>query len=191
MDDLPDQLHKVAVEVRKLLEHLNAFHEFTDENLNESLLSFEKDLKASSFNDHVSRKLFELRFQYWSDSLNEYKGKFTTDTAVQRYVHDLSNDVGTQLELVADSVSDFTETGQCSIYCRVICLIGLQEFRPFELFRNEVHLTFRTCRQSPHFSPPVRLLSNAYQRFNIQSNLLRSDRHNFTVFGCRPHYDVE
>jgi hypothetical protein len=61
MDDLPDQLHKVAVEVRKLLEHLNAFHEFPDENLNETLLSFEKDLKASYFNDYVNLKLSELR----------------------------------------------------------------------------------------------------------------------------------
>ncbi|KAF9530279.1 hypothetical protein CPB83DRAFT_851296 [Crepidotus variabilis] len=88
----PEQLEGFAKEVTNFLRCLNEFPEFTDEAVNASILGFEGDL------------------QYWASCLREYEGQFRYP-AVQRYIHDLSTDIGEHVEELASSLSMFIEVG--------------------------------------------------------------------------------
>ncbi|KAH6908348.1 quinon protein alcohol dehydrogenase-like superfamily [Coprinopsis sp. MPI-PUGE-AT-0042] len=91
-EDFPDQLEQLAKDVRTFLNCLNEFPEFTDEAVNASILSFEGDLR------------------YWASCLREYAGQFKYP-AVQRYIHDLSHDIGEHLDTITSSLCMFIEVG--------------------------------------------------------------------------------
>ncbi|CAL1699128.1 unnamed protein product [Somion occarium] len=91
-EDLPQQLEFFARDVTTFLECLNEFPEFTDESLNASILSLKGDLK------------------YWASCLKAYEGQFKYP-AVQRYVHDLSTEMGEHLDSITSSLSMFIEIG--------------------------------------------------------------------------------
>ncbi|KDR80328.1 hypothetical protein GALMADRAFT_242702 [Galerina marginata CBS 339.88] len=91
-ETFPEQLEHLAKEVTTFLRCLNEFPEFTDEAVNASILSFEGDLN------------------YWASCLKEYAGQFRY-AAVQRYIHDLSSEMGAHIDELTSSLSMFIEVG--------------------------------------------------------------------------------
>ncbi|RDB27816.1 hypothetical protein Hypma_002286 [Hypsizygus marmoreus] len=88
----PEQLEALATDVATFLNCLNEFPEFTDEAVNASIRSFEGDLK------------------YWASCLKEYAGHFRYP-AVQRYIHDLSTEMGEHIDSITGTLSMFIEVG--------------------------------------------------------------------------------
>ncbi|EAU89752.2 hypothetical protein CC1G_07477 [Coprinopsis cinerea okayama7 len=91
-EDFPEQLELLARDVRTFLNCLNEFPEFTDEAVNASILSFEGDLR------------------YWASCLREYSGQFRYP-AVQRYIHELSQEIKEHLDTITSSLRMFIEVG--------------------------------------------------------------------------------
>ncbi|KAH8103027.1 WD40 repeat-like protein [Cristinia sonorae] len=92
LEHFPRQMKLFAVDVITFLDCLNEFPEFTDEAVNSSILSLEGDLK------------------YWASCLRAYEGQFKYP-AVQRYIHDLSAEMGDHLDSITSSLSIFIEVG--------------------------------------------------------------------------------
>ncbi|KAF8636918.1 hypothetical protein AX17_003169 [Amanita inopinata Kibby_2008] len=91
-EDFPAQFEALAADVTTFLNCLNEFPEFTDEAVNASILSFEGDLK------------------YWASCLREYVGQFRYP-AVQKYIHDLSIEMGEHIDSITSALSMFIEVG--------------------------------------------------------------------------------
>ncbi|KAH9941858.1 WD40 repeat-like protein, partial [Epithele typhae] len=91
-EDFPEQMQMFAQDVTTFLDCLNEFPEFTDEAVNSAILSLEGDLK------------------YWASCLKAYEGQFKYP-AVQRYLHDLSAELGDHIESITSSLSVFIEIG--------------------------------------------------------------------------------
>ncbi|KAG9312798.1 WD40-repeat-containing domain protein [Chiua virens] len=91
-DTLPSQFESFAKDVVTFLNCLNEFPEFTDEAVNQSMRGFEGDLK------------------YWASCLFEYKSQFRSP-AVQRYVHDLTTEIGDHIDNITGTLSMFIEIG--------------------------------------------------------------------------------
>ncbi|KAH7927942.1 WD40 repeat-like protein [Leucogyrophana mollusca] len=91
-ETFPEQFQKFAQDVVTFLNSLNEFPEFTDEAVNTSIRSFEGDLK------------------YWASCLQEYKSQFRFP-AVQRYIHDLTSDIGDHIDNITVTLSMFIEIG--------------------------------------------------------------------------------
>ncbi|TBU39880.1 WD40 repeat-like protein [Dichomitus squalens] len=91
-EDFPEQLQMFAQDVTTFLDCLNEFPEFTDEAVNAAVLSLEGDLK------------------YWASSLKQYEKEFRFP-AVQRYLHDLSGEMGEHIDNITTSLSVFIEIG--------------------------------------------------------------------------------
>ncbi|KAI1794365.1 WD40 repeat-like protein [Ganoderma leucocontextum] len=91
-EDFPEQLQMFAHDVTTFLDCLNEFPEFTDEAVNAAVLSLEGDLK------------------YWASSLRQYEKEFRFP-AVQRYLHDLSGEMGEHIDNITASLSVFIEIG--------------------------------------------------------------------------------
>ncbi|EIW78840.1 hypothetical protein CONPUDRAFT_155557 [Coniophora puteana RWD-64-598 SS2] len=92
VETFPDQMESFAREVVVFLNCLNEFPEFTDEAVNGSIRSFEVDLK------------------YWASCLYEYKTQFRFP-AVQRYIHDLTSEIGDHIDNITVALSMFIEIG--------------------------------------------------------------------------------
>ncbi|KAG1736997.1 WD40-repeat-containing domain protein [Suillus lakei] len=93
-ESFPDQFAGFAEDVVTFLNCLNEFPEFTDEAVNTSMRAFECDLK------------------YWASCLQEYKvsGQFRYP-AVQRYIHDLTSEIGEHIDNITVNLSMFIEIG--------------------------------------------------------------------------------
>ncbi|RXW12918.1 hypothetical protein EST38_g12933 [Candolleomyces aberdarensis] len=91
-EDVIDALQSLAKEFKTFLDCLNEFPEFTDEAVNASILSFEGDLR------------------YQSSCLREYTGQFR-NPAVQRYIHELSQEMGDHINCITSSLCMFIEVG--------------------------------------------------------------------------------
>lgn len=91
-EDFPDQLQGLAEDVIIFLDCLNEFPEFTDEGVNTSITSLEGDLK------------------YWASCLRAYETQFKYP-AVQRYLHDLTSEMGEHLDSITSSLQIFIEIG--------------------------------------------------------------------------------
>ncbi|KAG1834776.1 WD40-repeat-containing domain protein [Suillus variegatus] len=92
LESLPEQFENFAAALMTFLKCLNEFPEFTDEAVNTSIKSFEGDLK------------------YWACCLQEYRGQFKYP-AVQRYVHDLTAEMGEHIDSITGTLSMFIEVG--------------------------------------------------------------------------------
>ncbi|KAF9225897.1 hypothetical protein BS17DRAFT_777834 [Gyrodon lividus] len=88
----PEHLEAFAADVVAFLNCLNEFPEFTDEAMNTSIRAFEGDLK------------------YWACCLDTYKGQFKYP-AVQRYIHDLTSEMGEHVDSITSTLSMFIEVG--------------------------------------------------------------------------------
>ncbi|TFK73519.1 WD40 repeat-like protein [Pluteus cervinus] len=91
-EKFPEQLDALAKDVITFLNCLNEFPEFTDEAVNASILAFEGDLR------------------YWASCLQEYSGQFRYP-AVQRYIHDLTTEMGEHIDSITTTLSMFIEVG--------------------------------------------------------------------------------
>jgi len=92
LEAFPEAFEQLAQGVVTFLACLNEFPEFTDEAVNSSVVSFEGDLN------------------YWASCLKEYSGQFRYP-AVQRYIHDLSTEMGEHMEELTSSLGMFIEVG--------------------------------------------------------------------------------
>lgn len=92
LEYFPEQFESLAVDVKKFVQSLNEFPEFMDDAVNASVEAFEGDLK------------------YWASCLREYTGQFRYP-AVQRYVHDLSAEMGSHLDNITSTLCMFIEVG--------------------------------------------------------------------------------
>ncbi|KAF5368873.1 hypothetical protein D9758_002838 [Tetrapyrgos nigripes] len=92
LEDFPEQFEKLAAEVTTFVNCLNEFPEFTDEAVNTSISSFEGDLK------------------YWASCLKAYEGQFRYP-AVQRYIQDLTSEMGEHIDSITNTLSMFIEVG--------------------------------------------------------------------------------
>ncbi|KAH7907662.1 WD40-repeat-containing domain protein [Hygrophoropsis aurantiaca] len=88
----PEQFESFACDVMTFLNCLNEFPEFTDEAVNSSIKSLEGDLK------------------YWACCLRTYRGQFKYP-AVQRYIHDLTAEMGEHIDTITGTLSMFIEVG--------------------------------------------------------------------------------
>ncbi|KIJ06708.1 hypothetical protein PAXINDRAFT_177738 [Paxillus involutus ATCC 200175] len=91
-DTLPNQFESFARDVVTFLDCLNEFPEFSDDAVNQSMRGFEADLK------------------YWASCLADYKTQFRSP-AVQRYVHDLTPEIGGHIDNITGTLSMFIEIG--------------------------------------------------------------------------------
>ncbi|KAG0696113.1 hypothetical protein DFH29DRAFT_1004842 [Suillus ampliporus] len=102
LESLPEQFENFATALMTFLKCLNEFPEFTDEAVNTSIKSFEGDLKITEarlsqvFNDRDSNSLISGQFKY---------------PAVQRYVHDLTAEMGEHIDSITGTLSMFIEVG--------------------------------------------------------------------------------
>ncbi|KAJ3763939.1 hypothetical protein EV360DRAFT_91547 [Lentinula raphanica] len=92
LEEFPNQFEALATEVTTFVDCLNEFPEFTDEAVNASISSFEGDLK------------------YWANCLHNYRGQFRYP-AVQRYIQDLSFEMGEHIDSITSTLSMFIEVG--------------------------------------------------------------------------------
>lgn len=145
-EDFPDHLEALAKDVKTFLNCLNEFPEFTDEGVNQSIRSFEGDLR------------------YWSSCLREYTGEcqleFTISgrliclqgqfryPAVQRYIHDLSQEMKDHVDNITSSLCMFIEVGKKSKHCSLIWTNIAKVSLLYALPRSTVLPTCSTCRPS-------------------------------------------
>ncbi|KAG6815849.1 hypothetical protein H0H87_010765 [Tephrocybe sp. NHM501043] len=92
LEEFPNQLKLLGKDVKTFLNCLNEFPEFTDEAVNASICAFEGDL------------------EYWASCLTEYAGQFRHQS-VQRYIHDLSGEMGEHIDSITSTLSMFIEVG--------------------------------------------------------------------------------
>lgn len=91
-DTLPYHLGNFADDVKNFVKCLNEFPEFDDVAVNQSMMEFEGNLR------------------YWATHLNEYTNQFRS-AAVQRYVHDLTSEIGYHIDNVTVTLAMFIEIG--------------------------------------------------------------------------------
>ncbi|KAI6159682.1 hypothetical protein EDD17DRAFT_887078 [Pisolithus thermaeus] len=91
-ETLPLHLGNFADDVKNFVKCLNEFPEFDDVAVNQSMMEFEGNLR------------------YWAVRLNEYTNQFRS-AAVQRYVHDLTSEIGYHVDNVTVTLAMFIEIG--------------------------------------------------------------------------------
>ncbi|KAJ7640788.1 WD40 repeat-like protein [Mycena polygramma] len=92
LEKFPEQFEALANNIVTFGRCLNEFPEFTDEAINASITSFEGDLR------------------YWASCLQVYQGQFRYP-AVQRYVHDLTTEMGEHIDSISSTLVMFVEVG--------------------------------------------------------------------------------
>ncbi|KAJ6588705.1 hypothetical protein B0H19DRAFT_1367253 [Mycena capillaripes] len=96
LEKFPEQFESLANNIVTFGRCLNEFPEFTDDAINASITSFEGDLR------------------YWASCLQVYHGQFRYP-AVQRYVHDLTTEMGEHIDSITSTLVMFVEVGVPSI----------------------------------------------------------------------------
>ncbi|KAI6125837.1 WD40-repeat-containing domain protein, partial [Pisolithus croceorrhizus] len=91
-ETLPSHLGNFADDVKNFVKCLNEFPEFDDVAVNQSMIEFEGNLR------------------YWAVHLKEYTNQFRS-AAVQRYVHDLTSEIGYHVDNVTVTLAMFIEIG--------------------------------------------------------------------------------
>ncbi|KAJ7185449.1 hypothetical protein C8R46DRAFT_1060616 [Mycena filopes] len=92
LEKFPEQFEALARDIATFGHCLNEFQELTDETIKASIASFEGDLR------------------YWSSCLHVYHGQFRYP-AVQRYVHDLADEMGTHIDSITGTLGMFVDIG--------------------------------------------------------------------------------
>ncbi|KAJ7104489.1 WD40 repeat-like protein [Mycena belliarum] len=92
LEKFPEQFEALAENIATFGRCLNEFPEFSDEAINASISSFEGDLR------------------YWASCLRVYQGQFRYP-AVQRYVHDLTAEMGEHIDSITSTLVMFVEVG--------------------------------------------------------------------------------
>ncbi|KAJ7634736.1 hypothetical protein FB45DRAFT_989512 [Roridomyces roridus] len=92
LENFPEQFEALAKGIVTFGRCLNEFPEFSDEAINASITSFEGDLR------------------YWASCLQVYTGQFRYP-AVQRYIHDLTAEMGEHIDSITSTLVMFVEVG--------------------------------------------------------------------------------
>ncbi|CAE7180293.1 unnamed protein product [Rhizoctonia solani] len=92
IERLPEEMDKLAQQIHVFVNRLNDIPEFTDELVNASFMSFASDLR------------------YRASCLREFQGQLKT-IALQRYINDLSTDIGSHMEAMNGALASFMEVG--------------------------------------------------------------------------------
>jgi hypothetical protein len=110
LDDFPKLLNLLANDVLTFSRRLNKFPEFVDEAVTVSLEDFGNDLQVPHLL-YITTWRPDSLLKYWGESLQAYAGQFS-QPAIQRYIHDLSGELGEQLDSISKSLAHFTEVGK-------------------------------------------------------------------------------
>ncbi|KAF7336808.1 Catabolite degradation [Mycena venus] len=113
LEAFPEQFEALANNIVTFGRSLDEFPEFDDEAIIASIISFEGDLR------------------YWASCLQVYQGQFRYPT-VQRYVHDLSAEMGEHIDNITSTLLMFVDDDldkkarqmACELH-RIICWLGL------------------------------------------------------------------
>ncbi|KAG9118896.1 hypothetical protein FRC07_006350, partial [Ceratobasidium sp. 392] len=92
LEQFPNEMRELSKKIEVFVDRLNDIPEFTDELVNATFLSFASDLR------------------YRGSCLDEFKGQLKT-IAVQRYINDLSVDIGMHMEGMKEALNTFIEVG--------------------------------------------------------------------------------
>ncbi|CAE6468328.1 unnamed protein product [Rhizoctonia solani] len=92
IEKLPEEMDKLAQQIHVFVNRLNDIPEFTDELVNASFVSFASDLR------------------YRASCLREFQGQLKT-VALQRYINDLSTDIGSHMNSMNEALTNFVEVG--------------------------------------------------------------------------------
>ncbi|KAF8595362.1 WD40 repeat-like protein [Ceratobasidium sp. AG-I] len=129
----PDEMYKLARQIRVFLDRLSDIPGYTDEVVNAPFSSFASDL------------------EYRASCLAELKGQLKT-VAVQRYINDLSADVGAHMEDMRDALSVFIDDGVPTIrHTQNHTANGLQYLSTVATFFSGVTATTLQYRLFPSF----------------------------------------
>jgi len=143
-EDFPEEMAQFAEDITTFLECLNEFPEFTDEAVNASILAFQGDLKVGS-GSHLFKcptpydvltnvfdcvvlgvvpwsifRCADRQMRLASSILIVVPGQFKY-AAVQRYLHDLSADLGEHIESITSALSLFIEVGKSFNFTLALC----------------------------------------------------------------------
>jgi WD repeat-containing protein 26 len=126
-EGFPELLENLSRDVRTFLNSLNEFPEFTDEDMNASILPFEKDLKVrnwpvedsfiTQFTDSTgllacaSTRVSNVPFHGLSRTIYQRPDQFRYP-AVQRHIHKLTQEMGDHINGITSSLCMFIEVGK-------------------------------------------------------------------------------
>ncbi|KAJ1311843.1 hypothetical protein OPQ81_010304 [Rhizoctonia solani] len=120
---LPQEMDKLAQQIHVFVNRLNDIPEFTDELVNGSFMSFASDLR------------------YRASCLREFSGQLKT-IALQRYINDLSTDIGAHMESMNEALVNFIEVGVPTIrHAQTHTANGLQYLSAVATFFSGVTAT--------------------------------------------------
>ncbi|QRW18765.1 WD repeat protein [Rhizoctonia solani] len=123
IEQLPEEMDRLAQQIHVFVNRLNDIPEFTDELVNASFISFASDLR------------------YRASCLREFKGQLKT-SALQRYINDLSTDIGTHMESMNEALTNFVEVGVPTIrHAQTHTANGLQYLSAVATFFSGVTAT--------------------------------------------------
>ncbi|CAE6415966.1 unnamed protein product [Rhizoctonia solani] len=123
IEDLPDEMEKLAEDLDAFLKRLNDVPEFTDEAVNLSIMAFEGDLR------------------YRASCLREFDGQLKY-VAVAHYINDLTEDLGVHMESMMDSLDTFINVGVPTIrFSQKHTATGLQNLSTVATFFSGVTAT--------------------------------------------------
>ncbi|KAJ1311844.1 hypothetical protein OPQ81_010305 [Rhizoctonia solani] len=123
IEDLPDEMEKLAKDLDVFLKRLNDVPEFTDEAVNASIMAFEGDLR------------------YRASCLREFEGQLKF-VAVARYINDLTEDLAVHMESMMDSLNTFIDVGVPTIrFSQKHTATGLQNLSTVATFFSGVTAT--------------------------------------------------
>ncbi|KAG8755214.1 hypothetical protein FRC11_006186 [Ceratobasidium sp. 423] len=123
IEDLPDEMEKLAEDLHAFLNRLNDVPEFTDEAVNSSIMAFEGDLR------------------YRASCLREFEGQLKY-VAVARYINDFTEDLGVHMESMINALNTFINDGIPSIrFLQERTTAGLQNLSAVATFLSSVTAT--------------------------------------------------
>ncbi|CAE6541224.1 unnamed protein product [Rhizoctonia solani] len=155
IENLPNELQLLAGNLKTLLDRLNEVPEFTDEAVNSPIKAFQDDL------------------QYRFSCLREFEEQLKV-LAVARYINDLTEDLGSHMDNMKNSLNIFIDVGVPTIrFYQTHAATGLQNLSTVATFLSGVTATtlqFRyifdvlLCRTTiDDFKPAINPAVNYYQ----------------------------
>ncbi|CAE6405826.1 unnamed protein product [Rhizoctonia solani] len=144
IEELPDEMEKLAADLDKFLKRLNDVPEFTDEAVNASIVAFEGDLR------------------YRASCLREFKEQLKF-AAVSRYINDLTEDLGEHMESMMDSLNTFIDVGVPTIrFSQKHTATGLQNLSTVATFFSGVTATTLQFSFEAHDNVPQNLVNGLW-----------------------------
>ncbi|KAF8762034.1 negative gluconeogenesis [Rhizoctonia solani] len=168
IEQLPEEMDRLAQQIHVFVNRLNDIPEFTDELVNASFISFASDLR------------------YRASCLREFKGQLKT-SALQRYINDLSTDIGTHMESMNEALINFVEVGVPTIrHAQTHTANGLQYLSAVATFFSGVTATTiqyssRITGEPLYTAPHVTMCRGGFQ-YGLNARLSSSNWLRYRIF---------